>query len=176
MPIFDQTLRGPLSNRCNANKKDNMIDVATIRNPLTVIALGAFVALVAGCGDNISQSDVDFVATAIPTQFESFRMYSAAVEVSHTAGEGAQPRSGLHQGCEAIIHHAQGHVRESVVLDESGGAFDLDVMRSGDGWVVTSDGLSPPSGNTVAFRTQFTNCVSAIEDKYRAEPERAPFS
>jgi hypothetical protein len=83
----------------------------------------------------------------------------------------------LQQGCEAILRLPGGEKREAVILDSGTEAsFDLDAIRTDDGWNVTSDGLSPPSDNPVAFRTQLTNCVSAIEDKYRAEPDKAPFS
>jgi hypothetical protein len=83
----------------------------------------------------------------------------------------------LQQGCEAILRLPGGDKREAVILENSNDeSFDLDAIRTADGWTVTSDGLSPPSNNPVAFRTQFTTCLSAIQDKYRAEPEKAPFS
>jgi hypothetical protein len=83
----------------------------------------------------------------------------------------------LLQGCEAILRLPGGEKREAVTLgSDTAASFDLDAVRTADGWSVTSDGLSPPSDNPVAFRTQFTNCVSAIQDKYRAEPDKAPFS
>jgi hypothetical protein len=60
-----------------------------------------------------------------------------------------------------------------VILEsKSAESFDLDVVRTSSGWTVTSDGLAPPIVNSTGLRTQFTNCVSAIEDKVRAEPEK----
>ncbi|MFM0500811.1 hypothetical protein [Paraburkholderia caffeinilytica] len=77
----------------------------------------------------------------------------------------------------AIIRAEGRHVRETVILEEEPGpAFDLDVARTSDGWNVTSDGLTPPSIDSVGFRTRFTHCVNAIRDKYAAEPEKAPFN
>ncbi|MGA7781210.1 MAG: hypothetical protein WCA85_26375 [Paraburkholderia sp.] len=76
----------------------------------------------------------------------------------------------------AIIRSQGRDVRETVILeDDPGASFDLDVARTFSGWHVTSDGLAPPSADSIAFRTQFTNCVSAVQDKYAAEPEKAPF-
>jgi hypothetical protein len=60
-----------------------------------------------------------------------------------------------------------------VILDnESVEYFDLDVARTSSGWSVTTDGLAAPSDNSAGLRTQFTNCVTAINDKFRAEPEK----
>jgi hypothetical protein len=142
------------------------------------IALAALIGILASCGDSISDSDVQFVASAMPSQFESLRMYHTAPEDAAPFGSSARAHApvGLQQGCEAILHVAGGEKREVVILDSGKAAsFDLDAIRTSDGWNVTSDGLSPPSDNPVAFRTQLTNCVSAIQDKYRAEPEKAPF-
>jgi hypothetical protein len=142
------------------------------------LKLMALVGALAGCSDGISQSDVQFVVSAMPSQFDSLRMYHTAPDNAAPFGSSA-PHAPvqLKQGCEAMLRVPGGEKREAVIL-ESGttASFDLDAIRTADGWNVTSDGLSPPSDNPVAFRTQFTNCVSAIEDKYRAEPEKAPFS
>ncbi|WP_144155474.1 hypothetical protein [Paraburkholderia sp. BCC1885] len=152
--------------------------VASSKGQGSRLTLVALIGVLAGCSDGISQSDVQFVTSAMPPQFTSFRMY-------HTAPDNAAPfgNSGSHgpvrlqQGCEAILHLPGGDKRESVILDSGADdSFDLDAIRTADGWNVSSDGLSPPADNPVAFRTQFTNCVSAIQDKYQAEPDKAPFS
>ena len=142
------------------------------------LKLAVLIGALAGCSDGISQSDVQFVVSALPSQFESLRMYHTAPDNAAPFGSSA-PHAPvrLQQGCEAILHLPGGDKREAVILDTGTDAsFDLDAIRTADGWNVTSDGLSPPSDNPVAFRTQFTNCLSAIEDKYRAEPDKAPFS
>ncbi|SIO32071.1 hypothetical protein SAMN05444165_2217 [Paraburkholderia phenazinium] len=148
------------------------------RRMLAGLKLVVLSGALAGCSDGISPSDVQFVVSAMPSQFESLRMY-------HTTPDNAAPFGSaaphgpvrLQQGCEAILRLPGGEKREAVILDSGTEAsFDLDAIRTDDGWNVTSDGLSPPSDNPVAFRTQLTNCVSAIEDKYRAEPDKAPFS
>ncbi|MGF6725450.1 hypothetical protein P3T43_004828 [Paraburkholderia sp. GAS41] len=139
-----------------------------------VVLLGTL----AGCSDGISQSDVQFVVAALPSQFVSLRMYHTAPDNAPAFGSSA-PRvpMRLQQGCEAILHLPGGDRREAVILDTGNDAsFDLDAIRTADGWNVTSDGLAPPGDNPVAFRTRFTSCLSAIEDKYRAEPNKAPFS
>ncbi|WP_090688782.1 hypothetical protein [Paraburkholderia phenazinium] len=131
----------------------------------------------AGCSDSVSDSDVQFVIGAMPSQFQSFRMYLTAPENAAPLGSSVHGAVQLQQGCEAMILAPGGQKRETVILESrSAASFDLDVIRTADGWNVTSDGLAPPGNNPVAFRTQLTSCVSAIEDKYRSEPEKAPFS
>jgi hypothetical protein len=142
------------------------------------LKLVALVGALAGCSDGISQSDVQFVVSAMPSQFDSLRMYHTAPDNAAPFGSSASHAPvQLQQGCEAMLRVPGGEKREAVILESGTAAsFDLDAIRTADGWSVSSDGLSPPSDNPVAFRTQLTNCVSAIEDKYRAEPEKAPFS
>jgi hypothetical protein len=142
------------------------------------LKLAVLIAVLAGCSDGISPADVQFVIAAMPSQFESLRMYHTAPDNVAPFGSSA-PHAPvqLQQGCEAMLRVAGGEKREVVILDSGTAAsFDLDAISTAYGWNVTSDGLSPPSDNPVEFRTQFTNCVSAIEDKYRAEPDKAPFS
>ena len=104
-------------------------------------------------------------------------MYYTAPDSGAPHGGSGHPSAGLLQGCEATLHTASGHTREAVILENgSTVSFDLEAVRTSNGWTVTSDGLAPPANNPVAFRTQFTNCVSAIEDKFRAEPDKAPFT
>ena len=142
------------------------------------LKLAVLSGVLAGCSDGISQLDEQFVIAALPSQFESLRMYHTAPDTVAPFGSSA-PHAAvrLQQGCEAILRLPGGEKREAVILDSATApSFDLDAVRNADGWSVSSDGLSPPSDNPVAFRTQLTNCVSAIQDKYRAEPEKAPFS
>lgn len=150
----------------------------SFRHALAGIMLAAIFTLLTGCSDEIAEDDVAFVTAATPPQFESLRMYGAAPESIATGSRSTQHSPGkLHQGCLAIILDRGHEVRESVILeDESGIPFDLDVTRTSDGWNVTSDGLTPPSADPVAFRTRFTTCVNAIRDKYAADPDKAPFS
>jgi hypothetical protein len=142
------------------------------------LKLAVLIGALAGCSDNISPSDVQFVVAAMPSQFKSLRMYHTATDnVAPFGSSGSHAPVQLQQGCEAMLRVPAGDKREAVILDSSTAAsFDLEAVRTADGWNVTSDGLSPPSDNPVEFRTQFTNCVSAIEEKYRAEPDKAPFS
>ncbi|MGA3252308.1 MAG: hypothetical protein ABSD12_29830 [Paraburkholderia sp.] len=142
------------------------------------LKLAVLIGALAGCSDNISPSDVQFVVAAMPSQFKSLRMYHTAPDnVAPFGSSGPHAPVQLQQGCEAMLRVPAGDKREAVILDSSTAAsFDLEAVRTADGWNVTSDGLSPPSDNPVEFRTQFTNCVSAIEEKYRAEPDKAPFS
>lgn len=108
----------------------------------------------------------------MPAQFDALRMYGAVPVRDGSIGLSAHSPARLQQGCEAVVRSARGDFRESVVLDsESAEYFELDVSRTPDGWSVTSDGLAAPSDNSVGLRTQFTNCVAAIKDKLRAEPE-----
>lgn len=136
------------------------------------ITLAACVAVLAGCGNAVSDSDIQFVTAAMPARFEAFRMYGAVPFRDGSPGLSAHAPAKLQQGCEAVIRSAKGSFRESVVLDsESAEYFELDVSRTPDGWTVTTDSLAAPSGNSVGLRTQFTNCLAAIKDKLRAQPE-----
>jgi hypothetical protein len=140
--------------------------------------VAVLLGVLTGCSDGISQSDVQFVVAGMPAQFQSLRMYHTVPDDAAPLGSSAAHAAvRLLQGCEAILRLPGGEKREAVTLgSDTAASFDLDAVRTADGWSVTSDGLSPPSDNPVAFRTQFTNCVSAIQDKYRAEPDKAPFS
>lgn len=136
------------------------------------VALAVFVGILAGCGNSVSDSDIQFVTTAMPTQFEALRMYGAVPARDGSIGLSAHGPARLQQGCEAVIRSAKGAFRESVVLDsESAEYFELDVSRTPGGWAVTTDGLAEPSSNSVGLRTQFTNCLTAIKDKLRAQPD-----
>ncbi|MFM0040996.1 hypothetical protein PQR05_09280 [Paraburkholderia sediminicola] len=149
---------------------------SSLRHALAGILLAAISTLLTGCSDEIADADVAFVIAATPPQFESLRMYGAAPESVATGSRNTHAPGKLHQGCLAIISAEGREVRETVILeDEAGTPFDLDVTRTSDGWNVTSDGLTPPSADPVAFRTRFTSCVNAIRDKYAADPEKAPF-
>ncbi|RDJ97552.1 hypothetical protein [Paraburkholderia lacunae] len=150
--------------------KDGLCAFWDVRTRIVLVAL---IGALAGCSNGVSDADVNFVAAAMPSQFESFRMYNIASDSGGPVGAHAHRPGRLQQGCEAIIRSASGHLRETVIL-ESGSAqsFDLDAVRTSSGWTVTSDGLAPPSDNSGVFRTRFMNCVSAIEDKFRAEPEK----
>lgn len=150
---------------------------SNLRRASAGIMLAAISSLVTGCSDGISETDVAFVTTGTPPQFESLRMYGAASDNFAPGSGGTHAPGRLHQGCMAIIRAAGRDVRETVILeDEPGPSFDLDVTRTSDGWDVTSDGLTPPSTDPVGFRTRFTHCVNAIRDKYAAEPDKAPFN
>jgi hypothetical protein len=142
------------------------------------LKLVVLIGVLAGCSDGVSQADVQFVIAAMPSQFESLRMYHTAPDNVAPFGSSA-PHAPvqLQQGCEAMLRVPGGEKREAVILDSGTAAsFDLDAIRTADGWNVTSDGLSPPSDDPVTFRARFTNCMSAIEDKYRAEPDKGSFS
>lgn len=144
----------------------------TFRSHCARITLAAFAGMLAGCGNAVSDSDIQFVTSAMPAQFEAFRMYGAVPFRDGSPGLSAHAPARLQQGCEAVVRSAKGSFRESVVLDsESAEYFELDVSRTPDGWTVTTDSLSAPSGNSVGLRTQFTNCLTAIKDKLRAQPE-----
>ena len=144
----------------------------TFRGNCARIALAAFVGILAGCGNPVSDSDIQFVTAAMPAQFDAFRMYGAVPFRDGSPGLSAHAPTRLQQGCEAVVRSERGAFRESVVLDsESAEYFELDVSRTPDGWVVTTDSLAAPSGNSVGLRTQFTNCLTAIKDKLRAQPE-----
>lgn len=134
------------------------------------VTVVAFVGVLAACGNSVSDSDIQFIAAGMQPQFEALRMYGA---VPHRDGSIGTSSHGLQQGCEAIIRSPGGAFRESVILDsESAEYFEIEVSRTPDGWSVTTDGLAAPSSNSVGLRTQFTNCVAAIKDKYRAEPDK----
>ncbi|CAE6771564.1 hypothetical protein R69927_06584 [Paraburkholderia domus] len=151
-------------------------DAPALRRIFNRLTLASLIGVLAGCSDGISQTDVEFVAAAMPAQFESLRMYKTAPDNVAPIGSAAHAPVQLQQGCEAIIQTAGGHKREIVILDSrSAASFDLDAVRTSSGWSVTSDGLAPPADNPVGFRTQFSSCVSALVDKYRSEPEKAPF-
>ena len=134
------------------------------------VTLAACVGILAACGNSVSDSDVQFITAGMPPQFEALRMYGA---VPHRDGSIGTSAHGLQQGCEAIIRAPGGAFRESVILDSASSEyFELEISRTPDGWSVTTDGLAAPSGNSVGLRTQFTNCLAAIKDKYRAEPDK----
>ena len=136
------------------------------------ITLAVFVGILAGCGNDVSDSDIQFVTDAMPTQFEALSMYGAVPLRDGSIGLSAHGPARLQQGCEAVVRSARGAFRESVVLDsESAEYFELDVSRTPGGWAVTTDGLAAPINNSVGLRTQFTNCLTAIKDKLRAEPD-----
>ena len=136
------------------------------------VALAALVGVLAGCGNAISDSDIQFVTAAMPTQFEAFRMYGAIPVRDGSPGLSTHGPARLQQGCEAVVRSPRGAFRESVVLDsESAEYFELDVSRTPGGWAVTTDGLAEPSSNSVGLRSQFTNCLTAIKDKLRAQPD-----
>jgi hypothetical protein len=154
-----------------------MKDLAAFRNGLTCLSLTFCVSLVTACSDNISQADVDFVSAGMPAQFQSLRMYGAPLDPDPGSSRLTMKQGRLHQACAAMLQTAHNPEREVVILEnDSGKTFDLDATHTPEGWRVTSDGLNSPSADTVGFRTQFTNCISAIQEKYRAEPEKAPFS
>jgi hypothetical protein len=147
--------------------------VCAFWNVHTRIILTALIGCLPGCSNGVSDSDVKFIAAGMPPHFESFRMYSAAPDGSGPVSGYAHRPVRLQQGCQAIILSAGGRFRESVILQsESAESFDLDVVHTADGWTVTSDGLAPPSADSAGLRTQFMKCVNAIEDKFRAEPEK----
>lgn len=152
-------------------------DTSSLRYTCAGIMLAAISSLISGCSDGISETDVAFVTAGTPPQFITMRMYGAAPDnVAPNSGK-AHISGGLRQGCQAIIRAGSREVRETVILeDEPGASFDLDAIRTEDGWKVTTEGLTPPSTDPVGFRTRFTHCVNAIRDKYAAEPEKAPFS
>lgn len=169
-----------LTTRPDSNLKQNMkkqcIAASRYRNPRAVfVSLIVMVTIGAldGCGDEVSDADVAFVAAMTPAQFESLRMYNAPPD-NVTSGAGyLSPPARLQQGCEAIIRSSSGPVREAVILESvSAASFDLDAVRKTDGWAVTSDDFAPPSANPVEFRSRFTSCVSAIQDKYLADPDK----
>ncbi|PXW18419.1 hypothetical protein C7408_12119 [Paraburkholderia caballeronis] len=95
----------------------------------------------------------------MPDTFLSFRMYDS----------GGQ--SGRRQACTATIRTPQGDVNEVVVLERgSGMVFDVAATRDGSDWTITSEGTAPTDENSPVFRYLLVDCVSALEDKYRAEP------
>ncbi|MFM0389931.1 hypothetical protein [Paraburkholderia dipogonis] len=148
-------------------------DLRAFWNVHTRIILAALVGALPGCSNGVSDSDVKFVAAGMPAQFESLRMYSAAPDSGGPVSGYNRRPARLQQGCLAIIRSAGGHFRESVILEsESAESFDLNVVRTSSGWTVTSDGLAPPIDNSTGLRIQFTNCVNALEDKFRVEPEK----
>lgn len=152
-------------------------DTSSFRYAFAGIMLAAISSLVTGCSEGISEADAAFVTAGTPPQFESLRMYGAAPESIAPGSGNAHAVGGLRQGCQATIRAGGREVREMVILEnEPGASFDLDIVRTSDGWKVTSDGLNPPSVDPVGFRTRFTHCVNAIRDKYAAEPDKAPFN
>lgn len=166
--------RGAMASEPEVRRRPGLV---ALRQTFTGIALVALIGALSACSDGISKSDVQFVIGAMPSQFQSLRMYHTAPENAAPFGSSAHASMRLQQGCEAVLLVPGGQKREAVILDsDTAASFDLDAIRTADGWSVTSDGLAPPGDNPVEFRTQFTNCVSAIEDKYRSEPEKAPFS
>ena len=63
-------------------------------------------------------------------------------------------------------------VQEVLILDGEGEPFDLEATRTTPGRDVTASGSSSPKSDPNVFRARFIKCVSALEDKYRSEPER----
>ena len=124
-------------------------------------ALASVVCMLSGC-NRVSSSDKRFVAATMPPAFEDFRMYS---------GDGAAHGR---QACLAMIRTPFGDAQESVVLQRGSGiTFDVAATRDGGDWDISSDGAAPTSGTSAVFRFLVVDCVSALEDKYRAEPDDA---
>lgn len=168
------SVRGGMANAAAVRRRPGFVAMRQIFARITLVAL---IGSLAGCSDSMSETDVQFVIGAMPPQFQSMRMYLTAPENAAPFGSSAHAAVKLQQGCEAVLTVPGGQKREAVILEsQSAATFDLDAVRTADGWNVTSDGLAPPGDHPVEFRTQFTNCVSAIEDKYRSEPDPAPFS
>jgi hypothetical protein len=144
------------------------------RQILTAGVLAAFVTLLTGCWNNVSQADEEFVAATMPAQFESFGMYNEGWTPSSQGSGGAS--SIARQGCWAIIHAGHRETREAVVLENvTGRPFNIDAKRTASGWTVTSQDIASETGGSTGFREFVTSCVNAIQDKFRANPESAPF-
>lgn len=162
----------------SSNQNMNMQCIIMLRHQITDTILvcataTAIIGVLEGCSDQISSADVTFVAAMMPAGFESLRMYGEPPERVISVGGYVHPSGGLRQGCEAIIRSSSGPVHEAVILESaSAKSFDLDAVRKPTGWDVTSDNFAPTSANTVEFRSQFTSCVSALEDKYQSDPEK----
>ena len=142
----------------------------TVLGLQVVICIG----LLAGCTADISEEDERYVAASMPMQFESFRMYEMAPE---TNGFTSASRVHFRQGCYADIRDGGIVARERVVIQsESDQVFDLDVNRTPEGWAVTSDYEKPISPDSSTFRARFMKCLSGIQSKYQAQPEKVLFS
>jgi hypothetical protein len=148
----------------------------SLRYALAGVLLASISGLLTACSDDISDTDIAFVTAGTPSQFQSLRMYGAVPNSAPIGGGSARTTGRLRQACQATILAAGREERVTVILENvPGSPFDLDATRTSDGWNVTSDGLTPPSTDPVAFRTRFATCVDAIRDKFAAEPEKAPF-
>jgi hypothetical protein len=124
-------------------------------------ALASVVCLLSGC-DGVSGPDKRFIAATMPPSFEAFRMYD---------GGGA---SAGRQACLATIRTPYGDAQESVVLERGSGiTFDVSAARDGSSWEIRSDGSAPTEGNAAIFHALLVDCVSALQDKYFAEPPGA---
>jgi len=125
---------------------------------LFAAVLASIACLISGC-DGVSRSDKRFVAATMPPAFDTFRMYSQ--------GDPSSAR----QACMATIRTPFGDTREAVVLERGSGiTFDIAATRDGLEWDVSSDGLAPTDIDSPVFRYLLVDCVSALQDKYRAEP------
>lgn len=121
-------------------------------------ALASVICLLGGC-DRISSSDERFIAATLPAAFDAFRMYS---------GEGD---SAGRQACLATIRTPFGDAQESVVLERgSGMTFDVSAARDGLDWQISTDGAAPTARDSSMFRFLLVDCVSALQDKFQAEP------
>jgi hypothetical protein len=148
-----------------------MMKHARIASGLQVVVC---IGLLAGCSADISEADKRYVVASMPVQFESFRMYEVASELGDL--EGASPVH-FRQGCYADIRDGGIVARERVVIQsESDQVFDLDVNRTPEGWAVTSDYEKPISPDSSTFRARFMKCLSGIQSKYQAQPEKVLFS
>jgi hypothetical protein len=78
------------------------------------LKLAVLIGALAGCSDNISPSDVQFVVAAMPSQFKSLRMYHTAPDnVAPFGSSGSHAPVQLQQGCAA------GYMRPEVATIDS---------------------------------------------------------
>lgn len=127
-----------------------------------VAALVSVVCMLSGC-DGVSSSDRQFITASMPSAFSAFRMYG---EEGAAAGR---------QACIATIHTPYGDAQESILLERgSGKTFDISATRDGLDWDVSSDGTAPTAEDSSMFRYLLVDCVSALQDKYQADPGEVP--